>query len=469
MSAIAGPDALHLRTIAPLRGEGLTTVSTFALEQGESVPFTLTHFPSYASPPAPLDPTAACEATSAWWREWSSRSTYRGEWPETVQRSLITLKALTYAPTGGTVAAPTTSLPEEPRGTRNWDYRFCWLRDATFTLYALLAAGYEDEASAWREWLLRAAAGRPQDLQILYGLAGERRLRETELPWLRGYGEASPVRVGNAAADQYQLDVYGEVMDALHLCRRSGLQPNEHAWGLQRVLLDFLEGNWQQPDNGIWEVRGGQRHFTHSKVMAWVAFDRAVKAVERFGLDGPAERWRALRRTVHDEVCTRGYSERKKAFVQHYDSDSLDASLLMMPLVGFISAGDERMTATVEAIRRELMWEGFVQRYDTRSGVDGLPHGEGVFLPCSFWLVDNFAMTGRRAEARELFERLIGLCNDVGLLSEEYDPEGGQLLGNFPQAFSHVALLNSAYNLAQGARPGAHRANNADDRPRQGS
>jgi GH15 family glucan-1,4-alpha-glucosidase len=465
VSAIAGPDALRLRSSVPLRGEDFTTVGEFAIEQDESVPFTLTHFPSYDTPPTSLDPAAACETTTASWREWSSRSSYRGEWPEIVQRSLITLKALTYAPTGGTVAAATTSLPEQPAGSRNWDYRFCWLRDATFTLYALLIAGYEEEASAWREWLLRAAAGRPEDLQILYGVAGERRLSETELLWLPGYGEASPVRIGNAAAEQHQLDVYGEVMDALHLCRRSGLHPSEHAWALQRALLDFLEGNWKEPDNGIWEVRGEARHFTHSKVMAWVAFDRAAKAVERFDLDGPAERWRKLCRTVREEVLARGYSDKKGSFVQHYDGETLDASLLMMPLVGFIPPRDARMVSTVEAIRRELTWDGFVMRYDTRAGIDGLPHGEGVFLPCSFWLVDNLAMTGRRDEAREMFERLAGLCNDVGLLSEEYDPEDDRLLGNFPQALTHVALLNSAYNLAQGTRPGEHRANDSDQRP----
>jgi GH15 family glucan-1,4-alpha-glucosidase len=460
ITAIAGPDALEVRSIVPLRGEDLTTVSDFAVGQGEIVPFTLAYFPSCAAAPVPLDAVAACDDTAAWWQDWSSRSSYRGDWPEAVRRSLITLKALTYAPTGGTVAAPTTSLPEQPGGTRNWDYRFCWLRDATFTLYALLVAGYEDEASAWREWLLRAAAGRPQDLQILYGVAGERRLDETVLPWLPGYGSASPVRTGNAAAMQYQLDVYGEVMDALHLCRRSGLHPSDPAWELQKVLLEFLEGNWKRPDEGIWEVRGGPRHFTHSKVMAWVAFDRAVKSVEHCGLDGPVERWRTLRREVHDEVCTRGYNTSKGAFVQHYDGDTLDASVLMIPLVGFLPPGDERMVSTVEAIRRELTQDGLVQRYNTHTEIDGLPGGEGLFLPCSFWLADNLAMVGRRDEAQALFERLIGLCNDVGLLSEEYDPEGKQLLGNFPQALTHVALLNTAYNLSRGMRPGEHRASN---------
>ena len=459
VSAIGGPDALRLQSMVPLRGEDFTTVSEFSVGRGESVPFTLTYFPSHESPPAVLDPAVACESATSAWREWSSRSTYRGAWTPLVERSLITLKALTYAPTGGTVAAPTTSLPEQPAGPRNWDYRFCWLRDATFTLYALLVAGYEEEASAWREWLLRAAAGRPEDLQILYGLGGERRLSEIELSWLPGYQEAKPVRIGNAAAEQHQLDVYGEVMDALHLCRRSGLHPDEHAWALQRKLLDFLEGNWKEPDNGIWEVRGAPRQFTHSKVMAWVAFDRAAKAVERFAQDGPVDRWRALCRTLHDEVCMRGYSEKKGSFVQHYGGETLDASLLMMPLVGFISPRDSRMVSTVDAIRRELTWDGLVMRYDTSAGVDGLPHGEGVFLPCSFWLVDNLAMTGSRDEAGKMFERLVGLCNDVGLLSEEYDPARRCLLGNFPQALTHVALLNSAYNLAGGTHPGEHRGN----------
>jgi GH15 family glucan-1,4-alpha-glucosidase len=458
ISAVAGPDALHLRSTVPLHGEDLTTVGAFTVKAGETAAFTLTYFPSYSAPPVPLDPLAACESTIAWWQDWASRSTYRGEWPEMVQRSLITLKALTYAPTGGMVAAPTTSLPEQPGGPRNWDYRFCWLRDATFTLYALLVAGYEEEAKAWREWLLRAAAGRPQDLQIMYGVAGERRLSEATLAWLPGYGDAKPVRIGNAAAAQYQLDVYGEVMDALHLCRRTGLHPSAHAWALQKVLLDFLESDWERPDRGIWEIRGAPRQFTHSKVMAWVAFDRAVKAVEQFGLEGPVERWRNRCRSVREEVLARGYSTKKKSFVQYYDGETLDASLLMMPLVGFLPAQDERMVSTIDAIRRELTADGLVRRYQSDTELDGLPAGEGLFLPCSFWLVDNLAMLGRRDEARTLFERLIGLCNDVGLLSEEYDPGGARLLGNFPQALSHVALLNSAYNLAHGMRPGEHRA-----------
>jgi GH15 family glucan-1,4-alpha-glucosidase len=462
--AIAGPDALRFRSAVPVRGEGMTTVGKFSVACGETLPFSLTYYPSHETPPVPLDASAACEATVRWWQEWSSRSCYAGDWPEAVTRSLLTLKALTYAPTGGTVAAVTTSLPEQPGGARNWDYRFCWLRDATFTLYALQLGGYVDEARGWREWLLRAAAGRPEDLQILYGIAGERRLAETTLPWLPGYRGAKPVRVGNAASEQFQLDVYGEVMDAPHFCRRSDLQPGGHAWELQKLLLDFLEGAWQRPDNGIWEIRSERRHFTYSKVMAWVAFDRAVKAVERFQLDGPAARWRKLRQSVHDEVCTRGYSRAKQSFVQHYDSEQLDASLLLMPLVGFLPPTEPRMVSTVRAIQRDLTVDGLVRRYDSHAVEDGLPGGEGVFLPCSFWLVDNLALAGRRDEACNLFERLLALRNDVGLLAEEYNPATKQLLGNFPQALTHVALCNSAYNLSRGTRPGEHRADGEPSR-----
>ncbi|MGR9117259.1 MAG: glycoside hydrolase family 15 protein, partial [Gammaproteobacteria bacterium] len=375
-----------------------------------------------------------------------------------VLRSVITLKALTFAPTGGIVAAPTTSLPEQPNGVRNWDYRFCWLRDATFTLYALLSSGYREEAAAWREWLLRAAAGRPQDLQILYGLSSERRLSEMSVPWLPGYQGSAPVRIGNAASEQFQLDVYGEVMDALHLTRLAGLEPEAHAWEIQRVLLDFLESSWERPDNGIWEVRGGRRHFTHSKVMAWVGVDRAVKAVERFGLTGPVDRWRKLRKRIHAQVCGRGFDSELGSFMQSYGSKNLDASLLMIPLVGFLPPGDARVQGTVEAIERHLLRDGLVLRYDSSDGADGLPAGEGIFLPCSFWLVDNLAMLGRHDDARRLFERLLSLCNDVGLLSEEYDPDTNCLLGNFPQAISHVALVNSAANLSSAEGPCRHRS-----------
>ena len=455
--ATAGPDSLELRTSVPLHGEDFTTQGEFEIGAGQTVAFTLSHFPSEQRPPFPIDPYAACNGTVAWWQDWSVRSTYDGLYADQVERSLITLKALTYSPTGGIVAAPTTSLPEHLGGTRNWDYRFCWLRDATFTLYALLTAGYVEEARAWREWLLRAAAGRPQDLQIVYGIAGERRLTELELAWLPGYEGSAPVRVGNGACTQHQLDVYGEVFDALHLTRRAGLEPKRHAWELQQVLLDFLESAWGEPDNGIWEVRGPRRQFTHSKVMAWVAFDRAVKVVRRFALDGPHERWAKIRDQIHEEVCRRGYDGERRAFVQEYGGKALDGSLLMLPLVGFLAASDERVRGTVEAILQGLTVDGLVLRYSPDHEVEGLPPGEGVFLPCSFWLVDNLAMTGRNGDARRLFERLLDLANDLGLVSEEYDPKSRRLLGNFPQAFTHVALINSARNLTREGGPGEHR------------
>lgn len=463
--ATAGPDSLQLHSQVPLHGEDMSSVATFSVEAGRMLPFVLTYFPSHREAPLPVDPYSACQETTRWWREWSRKSGYRGLYADAVERSLITLKALTYAPTGAIVAAPTTSLPVYPGGTRNFDYRYCWLRDATFTLYALLIAGYTAEACAWREWLLRAAAGRPQDLQILYGIAGERRLSESELPDLPGYQGATPVRVGNAAYSQRQLDVYGEVFDALHLARRSRLGPTARTWDLQRVLLDFLESNWQEPDSGIWEVRGPPRHFTYSKVMAWVAFDRAVKAVEHFGLEGPSAHWQALRDSIHREVCSRGYDRERGTFVQAYDSREPDASLLMLPLVGFLPAQDPRMRNTVATIERELTaGDGLVRRYRSDRVDDGLPAGEGVFLPCSFWLVDNLAMTGRHDEARALFERLLELRNDVGLLSEQYDPDSRRLLGNFPQAFTHITLVNSARNLTRSGGPGEHRAGDHEHR-----
>jgi GH15 family glucan-1,4-alpha-glucosidase len=457
LRAIAGPDALSLWTDVPTAGKDLTTQARFVVRSGERVPFLLMWHPSHAAPPPPFDADAALDDAAQWWTDWSRRCTYQGAWREQILRSLITLKALTFAPTGGMVAAPTTSLPEQIGGVRNWDYRYCWLRDATYTLYALMIGGYTDEAAAWRDWLLRAVAGDPSSLHIMYGMRGERRLPEMELPWLSGYAGSRPVRVGNAAATQFQLDVYGEVMDALHLGRRAGLARSDDAWALQRAMIGHLETVWRDPDEGIWEVRGPRRHFTHSKVMAWVAFDRAVKAVERFGADGPVERWRALRDEVHAEVCREGYDPRRNTFTQYYGSGELDASLLMIPLVGFLPATDRRVIGTVDAIERELMWNGFVQRYRPHQHIDGLPPGEGAFVACTFWLADNYALQGRHEDARRVFERLLGLCNDLGLLAEEYDPEANRQLGNFPQAFSHVMLINTARNLARAHGPAEER------------
>ncbi len=446
--AIAGPDTLLLRTSVPLRGEGYTTVGDFTVAAGERVAFDLAWYPTFDREPEETDAMQAVEDTERWWRDWASRCRYDGPWRTAVVRSLVTLKALTYAPTGGIVAAPTTSLPERLGGVRNWDYRYCWIRDATFTLYALMLGGFTDEAKAWREWLLRAVAGMPSQIQIMYGLAGERRLTELELGWLPGYEGAAPVRIGNAAHRQRQLDIFGEVMDALHVARREGLPTEENTWRVQRDLLRYLETVWAEPDEGIWEMRGPRRHFTHSKVMAWVALDRAVKGVERFGLEGDAARWRALRDTIHAEVCEKGYDPGRRAFVQYYGGTELDASLLMMPLVGFLPPSDPRVRGTVAAVERELLHDGFVLRYRTQPAVDGLPPGEGAFLACTFWLADNLVLLGREADARAIFERLVGLANDVGLLSEQYDPAARRLTGNFPQAFTHVSLINTACNLA---------------------
>jgi GH15 family glucan-1,4-alpha-glucosidase len=453
--AVAGPDALCLRTPVETKGQDRTTVAEFTVAAGQRVPFVLSWHSSFAPAPAPLDAERAVQATEAWWREWAGRCRFQGPWRDAVLRSLITLKALTYEPTGGIVAAATTSLPEALGGVRNWDYRYCWLRDATFALYALALGGYAQEARAWRDWLLVAVAGDPAQLQVMYGPAGERRLSELEIGWLPGYEGSAPVRVGNAAAAQFQLDVYGEVMDALHQARLAGIEPDPWAWALQRALVDFVEQHWTEPDEGIWEVRGPRRHFTHSKVMAWVAVDRAVKAVERFGLEGPVGRWRKLRAQIHQQVCRRGYDPERKTFTQSYGSTQLDAGLLMISLVGFLPPSDQRVAGTVAAIQRELCQDGFVRRYPTQAGeaIDGLPSGEGTFLACSFWLVDNLALLGRDREARHLFERLLGLCNDLGLLAEEFDPATGRLLGNFPQAFSHVGLVNAAYNLSRPAGP----------------
>jgi GH15 family glucan-1,4-alpha-glucosidase len=455
--ATAGPETLHCRTRVQLSGEDLRTVAHFIVAAGERVPFELAWSATHQNEPEPTDPTRSLRETEDWWAAWSGRCTFRGEWHDAIMRSLITLKALTYASTGGIVAAATTSLPERVGGVRNWDYRYCWLRDATFTLYPLMTGGYTEEACAWREWLVNAVAGTPSTLQIMYGLAGERRLTELELPWLPGYEASSPVRVGNAAHQQHQLDVYGEVMDSLHLARRSGLPPSENAWRVQRGLLDFLETDWQKPDEGIWEVRGPQRQFTHSKVMAWVAMDRAVKSVEEFGLKGEVSQWRRLRSQIHEDVCREGFDPDLNSFVQYYGSTDPDASLLMLPLVGFLPATDPRMRGTVDYIQRRLVRNGFVDRYLPAPHVDGLPAGEGTFLLCTFWLADNLALQGRYDEARELFERLLNLRNDVGLLSEQYDPGAGRMLGNFPQAFSHVGLINTARNLTRRGGPAEDR------------
>jgi GH15 family glucan-1,4-alpha-glucosidase len=458
--AIAGPDALYLRTPVPTRGEGLSTVAEFAVSAGDRVPFVLTWHASHQPPPEPIDAEHALSDTEAWWSTWATNCSVDVPRRDLVVRSLITLKALTYAPTGGLVAAPTTSLPEDIGGVRNWDYRSCWLRDATFSLYSLMIAGYEAEAIAWRDWLLRAVAGSPDQLQTMYGVAGERRLYEHALDWLPGYEGSTPVRIGNAASDQFQLDVYGEIMDCLHQARRCGIDDNPSAWDLQRSLMEFLEGHWRDADEGIWEVRGPRRHFTHSKVMAWVAADRAVKAVEQFGLEGPLDQWRRLRANIHAEVCEHGYDAASRTFVQSFDRSELDASLLMIPLVGFLPASDERVVGTVAAIERELDVGGFVLRYTGRSlgEVDGLPGGEGAFLPCTFWLADSYVLQGRLAEGRALFDRLAGLANDVGLLAEEYDPVRKRLVGNFPQAFTHVALVNTAHNLGRADGPARARS-----------
>ncbi|MFD4879487.1 glycoside hydrolase family 15 protein [Streptomyces sp. NPDC058420] len=450
--AVAGPDSVWLRSEPEVHtwGEDFSTHSEFTVEAGEKVAFVLTWHPSHEPRPALVDPYESLRTSVADWQRWAARCRYDGPYRDIVVRSLITLKALTYRPTGGIVAAATTSLPEEMGGVRNWDYRYCWLRDSTLTLGALVSAGYHKEAEAWRDWLLRAVAGDPADLQIMYGVAGERRLPEFELPHLSGFGGSAPVRIGNGAVNQLQLDVYGEVMDSLWLARRAGLSPKPHMWSLQSVLLDWLRDRWKQPDEGLWEVRGGRRHFVHSKVMVWVAADRAVRTLEEYAdLAGDLEGWRELRDEVHREVCEKGYDPERNTFTQYYGSQELDAALLLIPRFGFLPADDPRVIGTVDAVREALGHDGFVRRYDTAADtpVDGLPGDEGAFLACSFWLVDALQMTGRRKEARVLFERLVGLANDVGLLAEEYDPVAGRQLGNFPQAFSHIGLVNTALAL----------------------
>jgi carbohydrate kinase (thermoresistant glucokinase family) len=447
LSAVAGPIQVVLRSPVPLEGRNFATMAEFDVAEGQCVPFVLTHAPSHLSKPRALDWSAALKDTESFWRRWSGRCTHTGPWAEPVKRSLLTLKALTYAETGGIVAAPTASLPEQFGGERNWDYRYCWLRDATFTLMALVSAGYRDEAQAWRQWLVRTVAGSPDQLQIMYGLSGERQLIEWEVPWLPGYQSAAPVRVGNAASGQLQLDVYGELIDAIHQARTQGLSDAGSAWPLQRNLVAHLERIWAQPDDGIWEVRGARRHFTFSKVMAWVALDRTVRDAERFKLEAPLEAWRKLRDRMHTTICECGFDSARNTFTQSFGSSELDASLLLIPMVGFLPADDPRMRGTVAAIERELMIDGLVLRYRTREEVDGLPPGEGAFLPCSFWLANNYRLQHRDAEARALFERLLALRNDVGLLAEEYDPRARRQLGNFPQAFSHLALIMTAMSL----------------------
>ena len=463
--ATAGPDSLELRTPVELVGRDFTTVAEFTVSQGQRVPFVMTWFPSHETHPLPIDAEAALAATERYWRAWCGHSTYEGRWNDAVRSSLVILKALTFAPTGGMVAAATTSLPEQIGGVRNWDYRYCWVRDATFTLYALLLAGYHDEARAWRGWLLRAAAGHPAELQILYGIAGERQLTELTLPWLPGYENSAPVRVGNAAAVQSQLDIYGELMDSLHLARDAGLATDADAWNFQRTLVNFCASNWQHPDSGIWEMRGEPQQFTHSKVMAWVAMDRAVKAIENYGLEGPLDKWREVRAAIHDEVCEKGVDKARGVFVQRYGSTELDASLLLIPLVGFLPPDDPRVQATIAAIEHELVVDGLVLRYRTSHSTDGLPPGEGFFLPCSFWLADNLALCGRNAEADALFERLLALRNDVGMLSEEYGLRDHRALGNTPQALTHVALINTARNLSKGGGPSEHRSGATTEEP----
>lgn len=448
--AIAGPEMVVLRTAVELEGRDLQTVGRFSIAAGERACFVMTHAPSHQPPPPAADALEALRETERTWVEWCARCTYHGEWREAVLRSLMVLKTLTYNQTGGIVAAATTSLPEQLGGVRNWDYRFCWLRDATLTLFSLMHAGYYEEAGAWRDWLHRAIAGSPSQIQIMYGIAGERRLAEWEVPWLAGYQGATPVRVGNAASDQLQLDVYGEVMSALHLARAGGIAENISSWELQRGVVAHLAEIWREPDEGIWETRGGRRNFTFSKVMAWVAFDAMIQDAEAQQLEGPVEEWRAIRDEIHNTVCREGFDAAKNSFVQSFGSTQLDASLLLIPLVGFLPHDDPRVLGTIEAIERELVSEGFVLRYTTTDSKDGLPPGEGAFLACSFWLADCLHMQGRPAEARAMFERLLALRNDLGLLSEEYDPRAKRLVGNMPQAFSHTALIGSAMNLSNG-------------------
>jgi GH15 family glucan-1,4-alpha-glucosidase len=457
LSALAGPDGLQFRTPVDVKGENFRSIGEFDVAAGERIPFELTWYVSHRAPPAPIDVAEQIGEADSWWRQWSSACSYEGEWFDAVLRSLITLKALTYAPTGGLVAAPTTSLPEEPGGVRNWDYRYCWIRDATFSLYALMTGGFLEEAKAWSGWLLRAVASHPADVRVLYGLAGERRLPEFMLDWLPGYQGAVPVRIGNAAHEQFQLDVFGELMDSFHLARRFRIPLESYVWEVQKALVGYVDEVWEEPDEGIWEVRGPRRQFTHSKVLAWVALDRAVKAVERFGLQGPVDQWRRTRERIHAEVCAGSFDARGNTFVQYRGASGVDASLLMIPLVGFLPATDPRVLGTVKAVQERLMSDGFVHRYAPMPEIDGLPPGDASFLPCTLWLADNLALQGRSDEARDIFERVLSVRNDVGLLAEEYDPVRRRLRGNFPQAFSHVGLINTARNLSKANGPAEHR------------
>jgi GH15 family glucan-1,4-alpha-glucosidase len=458
LRAIAGPDMVVLRTPVHIKGKGMTSVGEFTIRRGETISFVLTYSRSHEPPAPPRDPNAALRDTERFWTEWAARCRPADSYSDAVRRSVITLKALTYAPTGGIVAAPTTSLPERLGGERNWDYRFCWLRDATLTLLGAMHAGYYDEAEAWREWLLRAIAGSPDQLQIMYGIRGERRLTEWIADWLPGYEKSAPVRIGNAAHQQLQIDVFGEIMDTYYQARRGGLMSNDSGWAIQLELAKHLQQIWREPDQGIWEMRGPPQHFTYSKVMAWVAFDRLIKSAETFGQDGPIDEWQQVRDAICEEVCERGFDAKLGTFVQAYGSKQLDASLLLIPCVGFLPVSDPRVAGTIAAIERNLMRDGFMMRYSTEAVDDALPPGEGAFLACSFWLVDVYMLQGRDDDAERLFRRLVGLCNEVGLLSEEYDPRGKRLVGNFPQAFSHLALVNSAYNLTRDRKPIHQRA-----------
>lgn len=465
IQAVAGPDALIVRAPVPMRGRNFHTVGEFTVRAGQQLPFVMTWYASEEMPPYELEnPYNSLRKTVYWWKEWNDRSTYEGDDKAAVDRSLLTLKALTYHPTGGIVAAPTTSIPEQIGGTRNWDYRFCWLRDSTFTLYALLGAGYRDEAARWRRWLLRAIAGTPTQVNIMYGIRGERRLSEVELSWLNGYENSRPVRIGNAAYKQLQLDIFGEAMDTLDLATRHGLPHDENAWHIQKKMIECVADIWQKADEGMWEIRGPRRQFTHSKVMAWVAIDRAIKAVHNYGMDGPVKEWEVLRDQIHRDICSNGFNTKLNSFVQYYGANVVDASLLMMPLVGFLDPKDPRLRGTVDAVQTHLLKDGFVLRYETETDIDGLPGEEGAFLACSFWLADNLILLGQTEEARELFQRLINLRNDVGLLAEEYCSSRQRMIGNFPQAFSHIAHVNTAINLSKQHGPADDRSHAAEAR-----